>query len=990
MAEPLCQIIGAGARSPLGLTLLELAMAVRAAKMEPRSTAYTDKRHVLIGDVRCACLPDELVGYERLVALAAPALREAAAGLPGPFPLVLALPEAGRADDDPRFSAEILGDLARLGDVPIDLGRSLVLRAGHAGGGMAVEAALLLLRGQGSSERPPVVLVGGVDSYHHPGVLYALDAECRLHSAGAVDGFVPGEAAAFVALALPEPGAKKERKLPPPLAAVLAAESAREETVGTDEPNLDVALTRLVRSVASAAGEPPLAWALTDGNGEQHRIRAWTRVSIRNNDWLPESTLHQTLVEEMGDVGAAIGPLLLCVASAFFRAGCAPARRVLCALSSEGAERSALLLDAPPDPGLGGAPPALDFAAPARQDAPLQKEAIDRLLLGLRDLPAEVRRAPLKEPLDACLVALGRWEGSDLRDEEHIALLDQVILRAQEASVAFAAAGSSEEAVQAVKTLAHVEAAVRESRERTIDRLVALQGRIAPEKQEEPSPVAAFQASVGAPVLHPAPQAPLLPLLSVAAPVSDDDAVEAEPALLPPGGDILSALQRRRMARDCLEDLAIMSSLRRPHEDEAWSNAARFEQRLLNAMDALAAIALSEPRERGDLGVAGQALSYSTETAFADAGRAFAGAFLLGCIDGDDAARAVLLAVRRSHPLTRAAQEDALRLSSSPALTGALERLIWDSDPAMVRTALGVLRARAAVKPALLLPLLTHPDPAVLEAVVRALSASPPEARAEVIEALGELAETGPAERVLSALAESLAFLGSPAGAALAATSLSTGLQRPTSLSEGARLALLRLLCVAGGPAHAPLILASLQARRAPEAAEAVGFYGHAGMVEPLLAELASENEARKKRLGPPSAFEIAAARALVRITGVYLEEPGDEHGLGLAVDAEPWRSWWSEHRGEFSADHRTRFGQPYHPIATLDELAERDATALTRWHAAMELSALAIPGASIEVGDWVARQRSAISALRERFERGEIAWEAGRWPWTERPARPG
>ncbi|MEO7330297.1 MAG: hypothetical protein ABI193_17100, partial [Minicystis sp.] len=792
MTSPLCQIIGAGAKSPLGPTLLEVAMCVRAAKVEPRSTTLTDKRHNLIGDVRCPGLADDLHGYPRLVALALPALIEAAQGVPGPYPLILALAEPGRADDDPRFAAEILADLARESGLPIDLARSAVVRAGQAGGGMAIELGLLRLRGTGvgGGERPPAVLVGGVDSYHCPGVLFALDDECRLHSAEAEDGLVPGEAAAFVALALPEgPSDRKERKLPPSLGVLLAAGSALEETFGTEEPNLSLAMTRLVRSVAVAAGEPPIPWVLPDVNGEQHRDREWSRVTIRNDDWFPESTIQQSLVEEMGDCGAAVGPLLLSIALTFLRTGCAPARRGLIALASEGAERAALLFEAAEGEGRGAEPRILAFEAPARRDAPLQKEALDRVLLSLRALPAAVDRIPIKTALDQALLALSRWAETELLDEPQLVRLDACIVRVQEANLALAGSAAPAEAAQAIKTLEHIEAALRESREHTIDRLVALQGRRAPETATPASPLASFEASVGVPRLHPPPRSPLLPLVAVNPPrgAGDEDEDEDDPLRLP-GGESPDALHRRRLARDCMEDLAIFSSLRRPHQDDAWSNAARFEQRLLNAMDALAALCLSEPGERGG-DVVTQLLSYATETSFADAGRAFAGSFLLGCIDGEDAARALLLALRQSHPLTRPAQEDALRLAPSPFVAAALERMIWEGEPAFARLALEVLRARRAVKPALLLPLLAHPDPAVLEAVVRALGVSPVDQRPEVIAALVELAEEGPAERVLVALAESLILLASPVGVSLAATQLTGVLERYTSLSEGARLA---------------------------------------------------------------------------------------------------------------------------------------------------------------------------------------------------------
>ena len=56
------------------------------------------------------------------------------------------------------------------------------------------------------------------------------------------------------------------------------------------------------------------------------------------------------------------------------------------------------------------------------------------------------------------LEALSRWAESDLREEQHLALLDRCIVRVQEANLALAA-GAPEEGAQGVKTLEHVEAA---------------------------------------------------------------------------------------------------------------------------------------------------------------------------------------------------------------------------------------------------------------------------------------------------------------------------------------------------------------------------------------------------------------------------------------------------------------------------------------------------------------------------------------------------
>ena len=284
--------------------------------------------------MRARYLPDDLHGYDRLVALAVPALIEAAKVLTGssfapPYPLFLALPEAGRPDDDPRFGPEIIAELARRSAVPIDVERSLVIRSGHAGGGLALELAVLRIAEGG---RPQAYLVGGVDSYYQKDVLAWLDEECRLHSGTAGNGIIPSEGAAFAVLAAStgEAGARRA------IAKITAAVSAREDTVGTTSPNLATAMTRAVRDVATVAGGRPIRWVLSDVNGEQHRISEFSKVEIRSKDLFQEGFLHEALAEELGDVGAASGAMLLAWACAHSLAGSAPAPRVLLALHAEG------------------------------------------------------------------------------------------------------------------------------------------------------------------------------------------------------------------------------------------------------------------------------------------------------------------------------------------------------------------------------------------------------------------------------------------------------------------------------------------------------------------------------------------------------------------------------------------------------------------------------------------------------------------------------
>ena len=238
--------------------------------------------------------------------------------------------------------------------VPIDGSRSRVLRAGHAGMAFALEAALEEIH-----RGAPSIVVGAVDSYYHPDVLEWLDAECRLHSIDAENGFIPGEGAAFLRLSPSlgrplksrdalaretreerESRARREAREAPVL--LRRVETGKEETVTTDAPNIGAAMTGILHNLALSAPHGALAWSLTDVNGERHRVREWGLASGRGA--FADNAIHERPVDELGDLGAASGAVLAGLAVELFRAGAAPKTSVVVGLSSEGVERGAFLL----------------------------------------------------------------------------------------------------------------------------------------------------------------------------------------------------------------------------------------------------------------------------------------------------------------------------------------------------------------------------------------------------------------------------------------------------------------------------------------------------------------------------------------------------------------------------------------------------------------------------------------------------------------------
>lgn len=334
-------IVEVGARCPMGLSSLQVTTAARAGKREVREDgALLDKHHNPIGTCRARFLPDDLAGVDRLVHLGAPALREAARGLVGPAPLVLAAAEEGRPDAGPEIEAEIVARLAKAAGIDLDEPRSQVIRGGQAGFAEALEAALALLE-----KGAPAVIVGGVDSLVNRAAAAWLDAAHRLHAEGTEDGIIPAEGAAF--LLLVPLGAVDARLFVPPAPAPLAklcwVGTGRDDAAVLDEPStLAEPLTALVQGALSSLEAPP-SWVILDAD-ELHRVREWMHVELRCHPAF-EDARQDRVPDIFGDVGAATGAVAAAYACRGWALGGSPRGGLVVSLASDGARRGAFALE---------------------------------------------------------------------------------------------------------------------------------------------------------------------------------------------------------------------------------------------------------------------------------------------------------------------------------------------------------------------------------------------------------------------------------------------------------------------------------------------------------------------------------------------------------------------------------------------------------------------------------------------------------------------
>ncbi|MEO8053542.1 MAG: beta-ketoacyl synthase N-terminal-like domain-containing protein [Acidobacteriota bacterium] len=306
-----------GMVTAVGLSAPETAASVRAATMRFGQVDWLDRRSqpFTVAAVPDAGLPElsfeagrtEGLGARdaRLLRIGGRALAECLRGVGRGAekpPLVLALPGPERQGSDPgRFLKLLAGQAGGL----FDLARSATLAAGRAGGLMALGRAAEMIR----SGRTRFAVAGGLDSYVDQPTLAALDLEKRVKSDAHLDGFIPGEGAAFLLLATPAAAAAAGL---PSLAVVSeASEGFEQGHLRSKETYLGEGLATTLKALVQAAPPPrPFVSVWSSMNGESHWAKEWGVAFLRSRDAFDESCAMNHPADCFGDAGAAAGTLL--------------------------------------------------------------------------------------------------------------------------------------------------------------------------------------------------------------------------------------------------------------------------------------------------------------------------------------------------------------------------------------------------------------------------------------------------------------------------------------------------------------------------------------------------------------------------------------------------------------------------------------------------------------------------------------------------------
>lgn len=337
-------VIAVGARTAVGLSADASAAAWRAGiSRVAEHPRFVDKGGEPVRVAMDAAIEPERGAIDRMIEMAEAALHEACECFVGgarPRALLqLALP-AARAGWNALDARPVLERVGAAATRYVDVTEATAVPRGHAGGVMALEAAVRAIEAQSCD----LCLVGGVDSWIDWTALEWLDNAGRLASDSNRLGFTPGEGAAFVIVA----SVARARALRLPALARIAGVGSAHETKTRDATSVCVgeALTQTIRDATAGLSLPDdkVVTTYCDINGERYRSEEFMYVPLRV--WAPfvDANQFDTGVDAWGDVGAASGPLLVALAAVSGRRGWAKGSSVLVWTGSDSGERAAMSL----------------------------------------------------------------------------------------------------------------------------------------------------------------------------------------------------------------------------------------------------------------------------------------------------------------------------------------------------------------------------------------------------------------------------------------------------------------------------------------------------------------------------------------------------------------------------------------------------------------------------------------------------------------------
>jgi len=330
-------IVASGLVTAVGFNSASSLAALRAGVSGIRETYLADRQSGNLLSGGKVDLPHWWEDLGKVVDLAAPAIDECLyAALPEEperIPILLGVASPDRPGRWASLDTQLLEKIELKLDLPHHP-ESRTFAAGQTAGIHGMIAAYDIL----AKRKARCCIIAGADSYLQQDTIDAYVAQRRIMTEDNSNGFLPGEAGAAVLVTLGGWGKGSHLQ-------VRGLGMANEPApIASEEPFRGEGLTEAVRLALKDANLTleDLAWSLTDITFEHYKFKeaafATGRLSRDNREdlfdiWHP--------IEHLGEIGAAMVPVLLAWALHAGQKDYAPGARALCHVGNDGHERAA-------------------------------------------------------------------------------------------------------------------------------------------------------------------------------------------------------------------------------------------------------------------------------------------------------------------------------------------------------------------------------------------------------------------------------------------------------------------------------------------------------------------------------------------------------------------------------------------------------------------------------------------------------------------------
>jgi 3-oxoacyl-[acyl-carrier-protein] synthase-1 len=350
LASPL-SLAHAGACTSLGATAQETSFLYRVGAAGMREGAVLDATQQAATLCTVPTLDPFLVGPARLYALLELALNDfkreagdAYSALRVKLLVLLAESFSQRLPNGGNRADLVAGDMRDRTRAALGVTTTLATLTGDVAGFGQALPTLASELAQGAFD---VALVVAAHSDYEPERLVSLSERGRLFSPDNLDGLIPGEGAAVLALATPS--AARRFQLPLTAQILSAAAAFEKATPDNDESAFEAAgMTVAVRRAYEAA---PLrgrriGWLMSDLNLEMFRAYEFQAVMARTQKLFGPPQVYDMPAHRLGHLGATTMPMHLILAARAWRHGFAPDAFMLSMAGSDNGARTSFVASA--------------------------------------------------------------------------------------------------------------------------------------------------------------------------------------------------------------------------------------------------------------------------------------------------------------------------------------------------------------------------------------------------------------------------------------------------------------------------------------------------------------------------------------------------------------------------------------------------------------------------------------------------------------------